>query len=150
MRKSAGLIVTVAAAFFAFCSISSAQKRPRPWIAPGTGVWMVTAKDEDGTDWSGRLHLSRAANKGKMLGYRGYFYWVSGDRKTSGNEYFTGIFDRWSGKLRLNGYKVRNIRGELGTGDYEASVRKGRTIRGGWAGDNAIPGKWSARRLGRL
>jgi len=143
------VIITVAAAFFVFCSVSSAQTTPRPWIAPGAGVWTVTAKDEDGTKWSGRLHLVRTGPKDKMLGYRGYFYWLSGDRQTSGNEYFTGIFDRWSGKLRFKGYKVRNIRGELGTGDYEASVRKGRTMRGDWAGDDAVPGKWSATLRGR-
>jgi hypothetical protein len=143
MRKSIGVFM-VAVAFFAFTSALFAQTN-RLWTEPKVGVWMVTAKDEEGIKWSGRLHLSRTSIKGAKVGYRGYFYWISGDRSTSGNEYFNGSFDRSSGKLRLHGYRTRNIRGELGTGNYRASGIAGKTlVRGSWGGQNSIPGTWSA------
>ncbi|HEV7699336.1 MAG TPA: hypothetical protein VGO43_03825 [Pyrinomonadaceae bacterium] len=143
MRKSI-VILMVAVAFFAFTLASFAQTS-RPWTAPKTGVWTVTAKDEEGIKWSGRLHLSRQSTKGTKVGYRGYFYWIDAERSTSGNEYLNGSFDRSSGKLRLHGYKAKSIRGELGTGDYLASGLRGRRfIRGSWSGENAVPGTWSA------
>lgn len=112
------------------------------WTYPKTGVWRVTAKDEENKIWNGRLTLNRKAG-GK---YRGYFYWIDAEKATSGREYFNGRFDRSTGKLRLRGYAVKNVKGELGTGNYRATVnRQGRNIyRGSWSGQNSIPGKWAA------
>jgi len=119
----------------------SAQAK-RLWTSPKAGVWRVNAMDEEKEVWRGPMTLTGKSN-GK---YRGYFYWVSSDKTTSGREYFNGSFDRRSGKLRLIAYAVKNIKGELGTGNYVASVNnRGRNItRGKWSGGESIPGIWSA------
>lgn len=140
MKKNflaATLLLVLAGSFTAV----SAQAK-RLWTSPKAGIWRVKATDEEKEVWRGRLTLARKSN-GK---YRGYFYWISSDKTTSGREYFNGSFDRKTGKLRLKAYAVKNIKGELGIGNYLASVNKrGRNIPNGkWSGDESIPGIWSA------
>ncbi|MFL6373768.1 MAG: hypothetical protein ACJ73D_03790 [Pyrinomonadaceae bacterium] len=146
MRQPRAIVgLFVAAAFFVL-ACSSFGQTSRAWTAPKAGVWAVKAKDEEGTKWSGRLHLERRSARGPRIRYRGYFYWISGDHATSGNEYFSGRFDRRSGRLWLHGYRARSIHGELGTGNYRASGRRGRQLlRGTWSGQDSIPGTWSAK-----
>lgn len=138
-----GIVLAFAAAVLIVCGLAigvNAQAK-KFWAAPKTGVWKVAANDEENTDWNGRLTLIRKVD-GR---YRGHFYWISADKTISGREYFNGRFDRRTGKLRLNAYAVKNIKGELGIGFYIASVnRHGRNIRGNWNSNDAIPGEWSA------
>ena len=138
-----GVVLAFAAAMLIVCgsAIGANAQAKKFWAAPKTGVWKVSANDEENTDWNGRLTLIRKVD-GR---YRGYFYWISADKSISGREYFNGRFDRRTGKLRLNAYAVKNIKGELGIGFYIASVnRHGRNIRGNWNSNDAIPGEWSA------
>ena len=123
-------------------AIAANAQGQRLWTAPKPGIWKVSAKDEENTVWKASLTLIRKGD-GK---YRGHFYWISADKTSSGREYFNGRFDRRTGKLRLNAYAVKNIKGELVVGDYVASVkRRGLSIfRGSWSGDDNIPGKWTA------
>ena len=146
--KRAFIATAIAATFF-ICSANAIAQSKGSWTPPKVGIWLVTAKDVEGIHWSGRLHLAHRANGNGPVGYRGYFYWISRDKTTSGREYITGSFDRRTGKFRFRGYRVRNIRGELGTGNYRASVRGGRAIHNGsWGGGNSIPGTWSAVWIG--
>ena len=142
------LIVVLSAAFIFFVGSTAAThaQAQRSWVAPKAGVWRVAAKDEADTVWSGRVTLAKRGVSRRIVKYRGYFYWLSDNKETEGREYFKGSFDRLTGKLRLKAYAVRNVKGELGTGNYIASVnRKGKNIfRGMWDGENNIPGKWSA------
>jgi len=140
MKKNvlaATLLLVLAGSFTAV----SAQAK-RLWTSPKAGIWRVKATDEEKEVWRGQMTLARKSN-GR---YRGYFYWISSDKSTSGREYFNGSFDRRTGKLRLRAYAVKNIRGELGIGNYLASVNKlGRNIPyGKWSGGESIPGIWSA------
>ena len=136
---------SVAVLFLAISPFTIRAQAARLWVAPRPGVWKVTAGDEANTKWSGQLRLSKVSGRGSVK-YKGYFYWVSGDKVTSGREYFTGHFMRRTGKLRLAGFKVKNNRGELGTSNYVASVnQKGKNIHNGsWSGNGSVPGKWSA------
>lgn len=139
-------------AFFAIATLTFCATRSqaqRLWTPPASGVWSVKAVDEQTIKWTGRLHLTRSGVRKKTVLYRGYFYWASDDKQTAGNEYFTGRFDRTTGRLRLVGYRAKSTRGELGTAVYIAYVRRGNKISGGWAGNDAIPGKWSARLIRR-
>lgn len=141
MMKGAFLAIAAAILLIGGSVIAVNAQGKRLWTAPKAGIWRVSANDEENTDWKGRLTLIRKAD-GK---YRGHFYWVSADKTTSGREYFNGRFDRRTGKLRLNAYAVKNIKGELGIGFYIASVnRQGRNIRGKWNSNDTIPGEWSA------
>lgn len=139
-------VFSVAVLFLGVSVFETTAQTKRFWVAPKAGLWRVAAKDENDTKWSGRITLSkRGSNKG-VVKYLGYFYWQSEDKETSGREYFNGSFNRKSAKLFLKAYAVKNVKGELGVGDYVASVRKeGRNIfRGSWSGKDNIPGKWSA------
>jgi len=131
---------------FAISPLAAKSQSKRPWIAPKSGVWRVSAKDEENIRWSGSMHIAIRPNHDGTTGYRGYFYWISDDKETSGREYFRGSFNKSTGKLRLKAYAVKNIKGELGIGNYLASVnRKGKNIfRGSWSGAENVPGKWSA------
>ena len=140
--KRAILAISAILLIFLGLVLEGKAQAKKPWAAPRAGNWTVTARDEENTDWNGRLTLVRKG-AGK---YRGHFYWISGDRSVSGREYFNGSFDRITGKLKLTSYKVKNIKGELGTGDYFARVNnKGRNIvRGSWTGEDNVPGNWKA------
>lgn len=139
--KSTFLAFAAAILILSGSAISANGQGKKLWAAPKSGIWRVTANDEENTDWKGSLTLTRKVD-GR---YRGHFYWVSADKTISGREYFTGRFDRRSGKLKLNAYAVKNIKGELGIGVYIASVkRQGRSIRGKWNSADSIPGDWSA------
>lgn len=134
---------------FSFGSTAFGQKA-KLWTAPKAGLWRVTGSDEQKTRWSARMHLTKTAAKGSSIKYRGYFYWWSPDTETKGYEYFTGRFDRASGILSLKSSRVRSIKGELGIGSYSARARRGVTIHSGtWAGEDSIPGTWSAKWTGR-
>lgn len=131
--------------FIGICPFSAAAQR-KAWVAPKAGVWKVKATDEENTRWTATLRISKRGIGSRTIRYRGYFDWLSDDKEISGREYFTGTFTRSSGKLRLKAYAVKNVRGELGIGNYVASVnRKGRNInRGTWSGVDNVPGKWTA------
>ena len=116
------------------------------WVSPRAGVWNVVAKDDENTNWTARLKIAKRSIRNRIVHYSGHFSWISDDKETSGREYFTGSFNRATGKLRLKAYAVKNYHGELAIGNYIASVnRKGRNIyRGTWTGNDNVPGKWSA------
>lgn len=144
--KKLFLAFSASVIFFAGWVFVAQAQTKKLWVAPRAGVWRVSAKDDENTNWSGRITLAKRKSGGRTVKYRGYFYWLSQDKETSGREYFRGSFNRTTGKLRLKAYAVKSERGELGIGDYNASVnRKGRNIfRGTWAGTDNVPGKWSA------
>jgi hypothetical protein len=130
------------------CASTAGGQSARAWTAPKAGVWIVTARDEEKTRWTARMHMTRTRMNGHTAYYRGYFYWRSPDpdTETKGYEYFTGRFDRITGRLKLHGARARSVRGELGTGDYQAKLSRGsRIYDGSWAGENSIPGTWTAR-----
>lgn len=136
-----------ALAMVLFCAFGASAQKARLWTPPASGVWRVNAVDEQTIRWNGRLHLNRSGIRRNTVVFRGYFYWVSDDKTIAGNEYFTGRFDRTTGRLRLVGSRAKSIRGELGTAVYIAQVRHGTRISGNWAGGDSIPGTWSARRI---
>ena len=126
---------------------ASSQKKDL-FISPKAGVWTVTAVDEENTNWSGRLYLVRRAARRMNVRYSGQFYWRSADGAGIGREYFSGRFNRLTGKLVLRGHRITSIKGDLARGHYTASLSRGRRIfNGSWSGEESVPGKWSARWL---
>lgn len=116
------------------------------WTAPKLGVWRVTGKDEEGLKWTGSMRLSSRRSAGNTARYRGYFDWLSSDRKNSGREFFNAVFDRRSGSFRVNGYRVTRVKGDIAEGRYRgrAAGNGRRIVRGTWGGVDIIKGKWTA------
>jgi hypothetical protein len=126
-----------------FFQTSSAQSKVLR-IAPKTGIWKVVGKDQVG--WKGFLKLVKKRHYKSVTLYNGHFYWRSLDGEIIGYEYITATFNRHFGRLKLKGYALKNLRGELAKGNYLAFVtQKGRKIiKGSWDGVDEI-GIWSAR-----
>jgi hypothetical protein len=145
MRKLV-LVATSAVILSVATSATTHAQVRKLWVAPKAGVWKVAGKDEVNTVWTGSMTLTKRGAGKRIVRYRGYFYWLSDNKDTEGREYFNGSCDRFTGKFRLRGYAVKNVKGELGTGIYIASVnQRGRNVRrGSWGGEDNIPGKWSA------
>ena len=58
-------ILAISAIFLIFLGLvleGNAQAK-KPWAAPRAGNWTVTAKDEENTDWNGRLTLVRKGSR---------------------------------------------------------------------------------------
>jgi hypothetical protein len=128
--------------------ISAAQSKSVR-VSPKIGVWQLTGKDEEETGWTAQIRFTGKTNSKSVVRYKGYFVWRSSDNETLGREYFTGVFNKRTGRLILKGYSVKNVRGELGIGNYTGFVsRKGQRIsRGSWGGEDVVKGNWSARWL---
>lgn len=124
----------------------------RPWVAPKTGIWQLKGIDNADTSWTAVVRLVRLPRKNGYQRYRGHFDWKSDDGEGSGKEFFTGAFDRKSGRLKLKAHSVKSEKGVLGVGNYTAFVRqKGRKIVGGkWFGNDVVPGTWNASWLRAL
>ena len=119
-------------------------------IAPAEGIWSVSGKDIEKTNWKGSLTLKRKRVFNRSITYSGRFSWRSADGEAQGFEYFTGRFYRKTGLLVLKGYAVKIQRGDLAAGEYKAFVsNRGRKIRGSWAGENIAEGNWLARWIKR-
>ncbi len=132
-----------------FVPTTTSAQNKQAWVSPKIGVWQVVGKDEENIGWTGQIRFTRKTNSKSTVKYRGYFDWKASDGETSGREYFTGSFDKRTGRLRLKGYLLKNVRGDLGLGIYVGSVsQKGRRIRrGSWGGIDAVKGNWSAKWL---
>ena len=128
---------------------SAAQTKSR-WVSPKAGVWQMTGKDEENINWKGQIVFTKKTYSNRsIVKYAGYIDWNSPDDETSGQEYFTGSFDRRTGKLVLKGTSLKNVSGDLALGVYTGFVNgKGRQIRrGSWDGVDVVKGKWSAKWL---
>lgn len=128
---------------------SAAQNKP-VWVSPRTGVWQLTGKDDENINWTGRIIFTKKTYSNKsIVRYRGYIDWSSPDEDSSGLEYFTGSFDRRTGKLVLKGNSLKVVSGDLALGIYTGFVnQKGQQIRrGSWGGVDVVEGKWSAKWL---
>lgn len=127
-------------------SIEAVSQKKQIWVAPKSGVWKVSAVDEENTKWTAMMRINRRGVRNKLIQYRGYFGWKSEDGEISGREFFNGTFDRFTGMMRLKAYRAKSDKGELGIGSYRAFVnRKGRRIsKGVWFGPETVPGIWSA------
>ena len=128
--------------------ISSAQNKS-VWVAPKIGIWQLIGKDEENTEWTAQLRFTRKTTSKSITKYKGFFIWRSSNGEIVGREYFTGSFDKRTGKLRLKSYAVKNVSGSLAVGTYVGFVsRKGRRItRGSWDGNDVVKGTWSAEWL---
>lgn len=126
-----------------------AAQRSKIRVSPRIGIWKLTGKDTENTAWQGQIRFTQKNVLEKSVKYKGYFNWLSSDRKTSGREDFTGSFNKQTGILRLRSLGVKNNKGELAPGNYKAFITdKGKRIsRGRWSGDNIVSGSWSARWL---
>lgn len=127
-------------------SITAVSQKKQVWVAPKSGVWKVSAVDEENTNWTAVMRLNRRGVRNKLIQYRGYFGWKSEDGETSGREFFNGTFDRHTGMMRLKAYRAKSEKGELGIGNYRAFLSlKGRRIsKGVWSGPETVPGTWFA------
>ena len=145
MAKSLFIALAVFVMFGLLPNAASAQAGTG-WAPPKLGVWRVTGKDEEGLKWSGSMRLNSRRSAGNTSRYRGYFDWLSSDRKNSGREFFNAVFDRRSGSFRINGYRVTRAKGDIAAGRYHGrAVGNGRRIvRGTWGGVDIINGKWTA------
>jgi hypothetical protein len=123
----------------------SAQARSA-WTAPRLGVWKITGSDDGGLKWAGSIKFDSRKHVGSLNKYRGHFTWRSSDGKDSGIEYFSGSFNRKSGRVVLVGTRLSRVKGDLALGRYYAFVRnKGRRLSNGtWGGTEVVKGKWSA------
>lgn len=146
MKQKILLIFAGLVLFVVVSPAAASAQLTRLHVAPRPGVWKVNATDVEKVKWSGTLNIAKRGIRSGSVHYRGHFYWISADKATAGREYFSGSFDRKKGKLRLKAYAVKNIRGELGIGNYVVSVdRKGtKMFRGRWSGAESVPGSWTA------
>ncbi|CAN5630127.1 hypothetical protein BH20ACI4_BH20ACI4_34680 [soil metagenome] len=128
----------------------SAAQNKSVWVSPRTGVWQLTGKDDENINWTGQIIFTgKTYSKNSIVRYKGYIVWSSPDDESSGREYFTGTFDRRTGKLVLKGTSLKIESGDLALGIYTGFVnQKGRQIsRGSWDGVDVVKGKWSAKWL---
>ena len=145
MAKSLFIALAVFVMFGLLPNAASAQAGTGS-TPPKLGVWRVTGKDEEGLKWSGSMRLNSRRSAGNTSRYRGYFDWLSSDRKNSGREFFNAVFDRRSGSFRINGYRVTRAKGDIAAGRYRgrAAGNGRRIVRGTWGGVDIINGKWTA------
>jgi hypothetical protein len=148
--KNLLFLLFLAALFVISAPQSSAAQNKSRWVSPKAGVWQLTGKDEENINWKGRIMFTKKTYSDKsIVRYRGYIVWSSPDDESSGREYFTGTFDRRTGKLVLKGTSLKIESGDLALGIYTGFVNgKGRRIsRGSWDGVDVVKGKWSANWL---
>lgn len=144
------LFLPLVALFFIFAPKSLAGQTKSHWVSPKAGVWQLTGKDEENTNWKGRIVFTRKTHSNKsIVKYKGYIVWSSPDDDSAGREYFSGNFDHRTGKLVLRGSSLKITGGDLALGVYTGFVNgKGRQIgRGSWDGTDVVRGKWSAKWL---
>lgn len=143
------ILLFFAVLFIGFAPQNSAAQTKSVWVAPRVGIWQLTGTDEENTGWTAQIRFSGKTISGSTVRYKGYFVWRNSDGTTTGREYFTGVFNKRTGRLRLKGTSVKNVSGDLGIGTYTGFVsRKGRRIsRGSWGGEDVVKGNWSARWL---
>lgn len=146
--KNLFLLLPLAALLFLSAPQSLAAQNKSRWVSPKAGVWQLTGKDEANSNWKGRIFFTRKTYSNKsIVKYKGYIDWSSPDSESAGREYFSGSFDRRTGKIVLRGTSLKTVSGDLALGIYTGFVnRKGRQIsRGSWDGTDVIKGKWSAK-----
>lgn len=148
--KNFFVLLLLAAFLIVFAPQFSTAQNKSVWVSPKAGVWQLTGKDEENINWKGQIVFTKKTYSNKsIVKYKGYIDWKSPDDESSGQEYFTGSFDRRTGKLVLKGTSLKNVSGDLALGIYTGFVnRKGRQIRrGSWDGVDVVKGKWSAKWL---
>lgn len=148
MKKLIFLLLIVVI-FIGFSLQTLSAQNKSVWVSPKIGIWQIVGKDEANSGWTGQIRFTGKTKSKSIVRYKGYFMWRSSDNETSGREYFTGSFNIRTGRLRLKGYSLKNVRGNLGLGIYIGYVnQKGRRIsRGSWDGIDAVKGNWSAKWL---
>jgi PKD repeat protein len=148
--KNLFFFLFLAALFVISAPQNSAAQTKSHWVSPKAGVWQLSGKDEENINWTGQIVFTKKTYSNKsIVKYKGYIDWSSPDDESSGQEYFTGSFDRRTGKLVLKGTSLKIVSGDLALGVYTGFVnRKGRQIRrGSWDGVDIVKGKWSAKWL---
>ena len=114
--KNLLFLLFLAALFVISVPQNSAAQNKSHWVSPKAGVWQMTGKDEENINWKGQIVFTKKTYSNKsIVKYAGYIDWNSPDDETSGLEYFTGSFDRRTGKLVLKGNFIENCQRRSGT-----------------------------------
>jgi len=110
---------------------------------PRAGVWKLTGRDPEGTEWKADIVIERVRNNN----FDGYFDWyMEPDSDYRGKEYFTGRYDNIADKVFFQGTRLENSK-NLVLGKYEAyvSIQRDMLYNGRWEEPDGIPhSDWQA------